>query len=195
MVQVSDVDAEEVSKPNDRCRGYTDSPFGDLTEEVSRGGEGPPSGGAHGRGGHGVQHAQGPVGGGADTGKPVDRPMTLGSIHGEGVVGGESWGAERPARSAGAREQAPGVDGIEEVGKGMAAKDADVVLARGGVVEWQSGGVVEWWSGGVVEWWSGGVVEWCCGGVVEWWSGGVVQWLLDGVVEWWSGGVVEWRSG
>ena len=131
VVQVSDVDAEEVSKPNDRCRGYTDSPFGDLTEEVSRGGEGPPSGGAHGRGGHGVQHAQGPVGGGADTGKPVHRPMTLGSIHGEGVVGGESWGAERPARSAGARKQAPGVDGMEEVGKGMAAKDADVVLARG----------------------------------------------------------------
>ena len=40
VVQVPDVDAEEVSKPNDRCRGYTDSPFGDLTEEVSRGGEG-----------------------------------------------------------------------------------------------------------------------------------------------------------
>ena len=57
--------------------------------------------------------------------------MTLGGIHGEGVVGGESWGAERPARSAGAREQAPGVDGMEEVGEGMAAKDADVVLARG----------------------------------------------------------------
>ena len=121
VVQVPDVDAEEVSKPNDRRRGYTDSPFGDLTEEVSRGGEGPPSGGAHGRGGHGVQHAQGPVGGGADTGKPVDRPMALGGIHGEGVVGGESWGAERSARSAGAREQAPGVDGMEEVGKGMAA--------------------------------------------------------------------------
>ena len=126
VVQVPDVDAEEVSKPNDRCRGDTDSPFGDLAEEVGRGGEGPPSGGAHGRGGHGVQHAQGPVGGGADTGKPVDRPMALGGIHGEGVVGGKARGAERSACSAGARQQASGVDGMEEVGKGMAAKDADV---------------------------------------------------------------------
>ena len=131
VVQVPDVDAEEVSKPNNRCRGDTDSPFGDPAGEVGRGGEGPPSGGAHGRGGHGVQHAQGPVGGGADTGKPVDRPMALGGIHGEGVVGGKSRGAERSARSAGAPEQAPGVDGMEEVGKGMAAKDADVVLACG----------------------------------------------------------------
>ena len=131
VVQVPDVDAEEVSKPNYRCRGDTDSPFGDLAEELGKGGEGPPSGGAHGRGGHGVQHAQGPVGGGADTGKQVDRPVTLGGIHCEGVVGGKSRGAERSARSARAREQAPGVDGMEAVGKGMAAKDADVVLACG----------------------------------------------------------------
>ena len=131
MVLVPDVDAEEVSKPNDRCRGYTDPPFGDLAEEVGRGGEGPPSGGAHGRGGHCVQHVQGPVGGGADTGKPVDCPMALGDEHGEGVVGGQSRGAERSGCGAGAREQAHGVDGMEEMGKGMAAKDADVVLACG----------------------------------------------------------------
>ena len=35
VVQVPDVDAEEVSKPNDRRRGDSDSPFGDLAEEVS----------------------------------------------------------------------------------------------------------------------------------------------------------------
>ena len=57
--------------------------------------------------------------------------MALGGEHGEGVVGGQSRGAERSARGAGAREQAPGVDGMEEMGKGMAAKDADVVLACG----------------------------------------------------------------
>ena len=131
MVQVPDVDAEEVSESNDRRRGDTDPSFGDLAEEVGRGGEGPPSGGAHGRGGHGVQHAHGPVGGGADTGKPVDCPMALGDEHGEGVVGGQSRGAERSACGVGAREQAPGVNGMEKMGKGMAAKDADVVLACG----------------------------------------------------------------
>ena len=131
VVQVPDVDAEEVSQSNDRRRGDTDPSFGDLAEEVGRGGEGPPSGGAHGRGGHGVQHAHGSVGGGADTGKPVDCPMALGDEHGEGVVGGQSRGAERSACGAGAREQAPGVDGMEKMGKGMATKDADVVPACG----------------------------------------------------------------
>ena len=57
--------------------------------------------------------------------------MALGDEHGEGVVGGQSRGAERLACGAGAREQAPGVDGMEKMGKGMAAKDADVVLACG----------------------------------------------------------------
>ena len=57
--------------------------------------------------------------------------MALGDEHGEGVVGGQSRGAERSACGAGAREQAPGVDGVEKVGEGMAAKDADVVLACG----------------------------------------------------------------
>ena len=113
VVQVPDVDAEEVSEPDDRGRGDADPSFGDLAEEVGRGGEGPPSGGAHGRGGHSVQHAHGPVGGGADAGKPVDRPMALGDEHGEGVVGGQPRGAERPACGAGAGEQAPGVDGVE----------------------------------------------------------------------------------
>ena len=52
VVRVPDVDAEEVSEPDDRSRG--DASFGDLAEEVGRGREGPPSGGAHGRGGHSV---------------------------------------------------------------------------------------------------------------------------------------------
>ena len=131
VVQVPDVDAEEVSEPDDRSRGNADPSFGDLAEEVGRGGEGPSCGGTHGRGGHSVQHAHGPVGGGADTGEPVDDPMALGDEHGEGVVGGQPRGAERPACGAGAREQAPGVDGVEKVGEGVAAKDADVVLACG----------------------------------------------------------------
>ena len=118
VVQVPDVDAEEVSEPDDRGRGDADPSFGDLAEEVSRGGEGPPSGGAHGRGGHSIQHAHGSVEGGADTGKPVDRSMALGDEHGEGVVGGQPRGAERPACGAGAGEQAPGVDGVEKVGGG-----------------------------------------------------------------------------
>ena len=48
VVQVPDVDAEEVSESDDRSRGDADPSFGDLAEEVGRGGEGPPSGGAHG---------------------------------------------------------------------------------------------------------------------------------------------------
>ena len=52
-----------------------------------------------------VQHAHGPVGGGADTGKPVDCPMALGDEHGEGVVGGQSRGAERSACGAGAEKK------------------------------------------------------------------------------------------
>ena len=131
VVQVPDVDAEEVSESNDRSRGDADPDFGDLVEEVGRGVEGPPSGGAHGRGGHSVQHAHGPVGGGADTVRPIDCPMALGDEHGEGVVGRQSRGAERSACGAGAREQAPGVDGVQKVGEGMASKDVDVVLACG----------------------------------------------------------------
>ena len=79
VVQMPDVDAEEVSEPDDRSRGNADPSLGDLAEEVGRCGEGPPSGGAHGRGGHSVQHAHGPVGGGADTGEPIDCPMALGA--------------------------------------------------------------------------------------------------------------------
>ena len=131
VVQVPDVDTKEISEPDDRGRGDADPSFGDLAEEVGRGGEGPPSDGAHGRGGHSVQHVHGSAGGGADTGKPVDRPMALGDEHGEGVVGEQPRGAEHPACGAGAGKQAPGVDGVEKVGEGVAAKDADVVLAYG----------------------------------------------------------------
>ena len=102
VVQVPDVDAEKVSEPDDRSWGDADPSFGDLAEEVGRGGEGPPSGGAHGRGGHSVQHAHGSVGGGADTSEPVDCPMALGDEHGEGVVGGQPRGAGRSACGAGA---------------------------------------------------------------------------------------------
>ena len=42
MVQVPDVDAEEVREPDDRSRGNADPSFGDLAEEVGKGGEGPP---------------------------------------------------------------------------------------------------------------------------------------------------------
>ena len=131
VVQVPDIDAEEVGEPDDRGWGDANPSFGNLAEEMGRGGEGPSSGGAYGRGGHSVHHAHGSVGGGADTGKPVDRPVALGDEHGEGVVGRQLRGSEHPARGAGAGEQAPGVDGVEEVGEGVAAKDADVVLARG----------------------------------------------------------------
>ena len=57
--------------------------------------------------------------------------MALGDEHGEGVVGRQLGGSERPARGAGAGEQAPGVDGVQGVGEGVAARDVDVVLARG----------------------------------------------------------------
>ena len=46
VVQVSDVYAEEVGEPDDRGWGEANLPFGDLVEEVGRGGEGPASGGA-----------------------------------------------------------------------------------------------------------------------------------------------------
>ena len=46
-------------------------------------------------------------------------------------MGRQFRGSERPARGAGAGEQASGVQVVEEVGEGVAAKDADVVLARG----------------------------------------------------------------
>ena len=46
-------------------------------------------------------------------------------------MGRQPGGSERPTRGAGAGEKAPGVDGVEEVGEGVVAKDADVVLARG----------------------------------------------------------------
>ena len=42
VVQVPDVDAEEVSEPDDPGWGDADPSFGDLAEEVGRGGEGPP---------------------------------------------------------------------------------------------------------------------------------------------------------
>ena len=48
VVEVPDVDTEEVGEPDDRGWGDADPPFGNLAEEVGRGGEGPPSGGAHG---------------------------------------------------------------------------------------------------------------------------------------------------
>ena len=131
VVQVPDIDGEEVGQPDDRGWGDADPSFGYLAEEMGRGGEGPSSGGAYGRGGHSVQHAHGSVGGGADAGKPVDRPVALGDEYGEGVVARQLRGPECPACGAGAGEQAPGVDGVEEVGEGVAAKDADVVLARG----------------------------------------------------------------
>ena len=37
VVQVSDVDAEEVGKPDDRGRGNADAPLGNFAEEVGRG--------------------------------------------------------------------------------------------------------------------------------------------------------------
>ena len=110
VVQVPDVDVEEVSQPDDRGRGNANTPFGNLAEEAGRGGEGPASGGAQGRGGHSVQHPHRPAGGGADAGKPVDRPVALGDEHGEGVMGRQLGGSERPARGAGTGKQAPGVD-------------------------------------------------------------------------------------
>ena len=119
VVQVSDIDAEEVGEPDDRGWGDANSPFGDLAEEVGRGREGPSSGGAYVRGGHSIQHAHGSVGGGADASKPADRSVALGDEQGEGVVGRQLRGSERPARGAGGGEQAPGVDGVEEVGEGV----------------------------------------------------------------------------
>ena len=95
VVQVPDIDAEKVGELDDWSWGDADPPFGYLAEEMHRGGEGPSSGGAHGRGGHSVQHAHGSVGGGADAGKPVNRPVALGDEHGEGVVGRQLRGPER----------------------------------------------------------------------------------------------------
>ena len=121
VVQVSDVDADEVGESDDRGRGNATAPFGNLAEEVGRGQEGQASGGAQGRGGHSVQHSHGPVGGGTYTGKPVHRHVPLGDEHGEGVVGRQFGGSERPTCGFGARKQAPGVDGVEVVGEGVAA--------------------------------------------------------------------------
>ena len=103
VVQVPDVDAEEVGEPDDRGRGKANTPFGNLAEEVGRGGEGPAGGGTQGRGGHSVQHPHGPVGGGADVGKPVDRPVALGDEHGEGVMGRQLGGPGRGHQKTGAR--------------------------------------------------------------------------------------------
>ena len=45
VVQVLDVDAEEVGEPDERGRGNANTPFGNLAEEVGKGGEGPAGGG------------------------------------------------------------------------------------------------------------------------------------------------------
>ena len=87
VVQVPDVDAEEVGEPEDRSWGDANAPFGDFAEEMGRGRQGLASSGAQGRGGHGVQHTHGSIGGGSDTSKPIHRAVALGDEHGEGVVG------------------------------------------------------------------------------------------------------------
>ena len=111
-----DVDTEEVGEPDGRSWGDANAPFGDFAEEMGRGRQGSTSSGSQGRGGHGVQHTHGSVGGESDTGKPIHRAVALGDEHGEGVVGRQPGGSERSACGPGAREEPLGVNGVIEVG-------------------------------------------------------------------------------
>ena len=67
VIEVSDVDTEEVGEPDDRSWRDANARFGDFAEEMGTGRQGPSSCGSQGRGGHGVQHMHGSIGGGSDT--------------------------------------------------------------------------------------------------------------------------------